>query len=264
MAWGVYARTCDELDLFTAACIGCSAPNTHGLALLEHPSTVANASYASWRCRSVERTFLMEQVLPYYPPGSSIPPAEDPHGNGYWTRTRALFQQMTLSIPNASYYRGSHCPPMPPHSPLLMCTLLTTMCALCVLQASYYLKLDCDTFLNMDSLRLRLLLQVDPGLRQPPDYIGKVMKGLFAFKGRSLTYMQGGAYALSLRAALVVASCTFDSWKWCPTTVFKLRNPAADSRMHQTCNDTNAIAEDLYIGACLQEASFFAALKYTA
>ena len=49
------------------------------------------------------------------------------------------------------------------------------MCALCVLQASYYLKLDCDTFLNMDSLRLRLLLQVEPGLRQPPDYIGKVM-----------------------------------------------------------------------------------------
>ena len=87
---------------------------------------------------------------------------------------------------------------------------------------------------------------------------------MFAFKGRSLTYMQGGAYALSLRAALVVASCTFDSWKWCPTTVFKLRDPAADSRMHQTCNDTNAIAEDLYIGACLQEASFFAALKYTA
>jgi hypothetical protein len=43
VVWGVYARTCSEVDPFTAACIGCSAPHTYGVALLDGPSSAANA-----------------------------------------------------------------------------------------------------------------------------------------------------------------------------------------------------------------------------
>ena len=220
VVWGVYARTCTEVDQFTAACIGCSAPHTYGVALLDGPSSAANAkNYVSWRCQGVDRTFFGDHVLPHHPFGSKIPPSEA----RYWPRTRALFQQMTLNVPNADYY----------------------------------LKLDCDTFLNMNILRTRLLAHVEPGLHMPPDYVGKSMGGTFSFEGRNLMYMQGGAYALSRRAALAVANCTLGSWKWCPPTVFRnRRDPVADAKMHQSCNYPAANAEDVYVGTCLQEAFF--------
>ena len=219
VVWGVYARTCSEVDPFTAACIGCSAPHTYGVALLDGPSSANARNYASWRCQGVDRTFFRDHVLPHHPFGSKIPPSEA----RYWPRTRALFLQMTLNVPNADYY----------------------------------LKLDCDTFLNMDILRTRLLVHLEPGLHKPPDYVGKSMGGTFSFKGRNLMYMQGGAYALSRRAALAVANCTLGSWKWCPPTVFRnRRDPVADAKMHQSCNYPAANAEDVYVGTCLQEAFF--------
>ena len=222
VVWGVYARTCTEVDQFTAACIGCSAPHTYGVALLDGPSSAANArNYASWRCQGVDHTFFGDHVLPHHPFSSKI----SPNGTDFWTRTHVLFQRMTLNVPNADYY----------------------------------LKLDCDTFLNMNILRTRLLAHVEPGLHMPPDYVGKSMGGTFSFKGRNLMYMQGGAYALSRRAALAVANCTLGSWIRCPPMVFRnRRDPVADAKMHQSCNypELQLYAEDVYVGTCLQEASF--------
>ncbi len=69
-------------------------------------------------------------------------------------------------------------------------------------------------------------------------------------------YMQGGAYVLSRRAALVVAGCTLGPWRDCPPTVFSdSSNPAANAAIQAKCNAPQTNAEDLYVGVCVKDAN---------
>ena len=70
-------------------------------------------------------------------------------------------------------------------------------------RAAWYVKLDTDTFFNIQRLRISL---VPPSAIEPPHYVGKPMR-VFSYKRAPLTYMQGGAYVLSHTAAQAVATC---------------------------------------------------------
>ena len=100
-----------------------------------------------------------------------------------------------------------------------------------------------------------------PLVSRLPDYIGKRMN-LFQFQGKPFQYMQGGAYCLSRRAALAVASCEHGEWKHCPTRVFRDVNSKANAAIQRSpCNHSVTNAEDLLTGACLRDANLTTASK---
>ena len=162
IAWGVYARGCDEVDAFARACVGCHDSQTHSVALIDTPRVTDNASYGAWRCASATYTFQSEQVaLPPHSAGwpvlarkagalaAPVVPASDLR---YWPRTQALFRQLTAAVP----------------------------------MATWYIKLDIDVFLNLHRVRSMLLSSLKPHHVQPPDYIGKGMR-VFNYKNEPLT-----------------------------------------------------------------------------
>ena len=100
VAWGVYARSCAEVDAFSTACIGCDAEHTFGLALLDTPNASASSTYDQWRCKGATHTFITQQVMPYRRPGSKVPASD----LRLWPRTQALLRQLTVTIPNAKWY----------------------------------------------------------------------------------------------------------------------------------------------------------------
>ena len=55
IAWGIYARSCVEVDAFVRACLGCDDANyrTLGVALIDAPRTRDAAPYENWRCGRV-------------------------------------------------------------------------------------------------------------------------------------------------------------------------------------------------------------------
>jgi hypothetical protein len=218
IAWGVYGRGCSEIEAFSKACIGCTERNTYGLALLDAPKvdSSATASYSSWRCAGTTHTFLVEQVLVYRKPNSSTPASD----LRYWPRTQALLKQLTTTIPHATFY----------------------------------VKLDTDTFLNVQRLRTALLSGLSFGDASAPDYIGKPLR-IFSFKGLNITHMQGGGYVLSRRAAVAAATCELGSWRECPSSVFRdMNNKNADRMIRQRCDWPATNAEDLMTGVCMHMA----------
>ena len=69
-------------------------------------------------------------------------------------------------------------------------------------------------------------------------------------------YMQGGAMALSRRAAVAAAGCVLGPWRECPNKVFKdVNNPVVNAEIQKNCNAPQTNAEDLYIGVCMKEAN---------
>ena len=190
-------------------------------------------------CDAVTHTISSSRVLP--PEGVRLFPAD----LRYWPRTHALFQLLTAHVPDASWY----------------------------------LKLDTDTFFNLLALRAFLFsaqADISPrsniadgsrrgngdsnrGVRAPlAEYVGKEMH-LFAYKGHRLVYMQGGGYMLSRRAALVVAACSLGSWRRCPNRVFEdLHDRGVNALMRNSCYVPQTIAEDLYVGTCMRDANISA------
>ena len=168
-----------------------------------------------------------------------------------------------------------------------------------LLRRRFYVKLDTDTFFNVQQARELIVYFVASGIRSGthgqvpqacpqrrphlsgrsnllpysqavykltghvsvrqvlgsrlPDYIGHAMN-IFSYKGRKLTYMQGGGYILSRRAASAVASCQLGEWKHCPALVFRdMHDPISNARLRANCTDKSTNAEDLYVGACLRD-----------
>ena len=102
IAWGVYGRACDEIEAFTAACIGCahgSSPLLHGVAIIDYPRNVSQPTYDSWRCKGTTFTFQAKQVLPSRTPGQLVPVTE----RRYWPRTQALVRTMLAVSPSAQW-----------------------------------------------------------------------------------------------------------------------------------------------------------------
>lgn len=238
IAWGVYGRNCAEVERFVHACVGCAAPNTYGVALLD----------SGGLCACVTAAASIASMLPLtHRASASLPLPEDAADRRYWPRTHALFQLLTTRVPSSRWY----------------------------------VKLDTDTFFNVRELRAALfgsgggqpLAPAMVGRRRmnssaalgsggggslpgsaTSDYLGKEMR-LFAYKGQRLTYMQGGAYVLSRRAALAAAACELGAWRRCPNRVFEdLSNPRTNLIMRNSCWVPQTIAEDLYVGVCMHEA----------
>jgi hypothetical protein len=133
--------------------------------------------------------------------------------------------------------------------------LLASSCS----RASFYLKADTDAYVDLPLLSASLL--VAPAASA--DYIGKLMQQ-FSFKGARLTYMQGGAYVLSRRAATAVGSCALGEWFRCPNSVLNDTlcqgpKPAAAcvhrGVTHRCFTWHQTFTEDLFTGICLREAA---------
>ena len=230
ITWGLYARNCEEVDAAAAACIGCGGPSTPGVALIDDVGKGVGAVYDGWRCKRVEYTFQAAQLLPpeqrgKWPPGN--PP--EPSDRRFWPRTKALFRLMIAATPNAALF----------------------------------VKIDADSLLNIERLRYIALCpdvsaSPQPQPHQaatPPDYLGRSLK-LFRFEGRELTYMQGGAYVLSHRAAMSLLTCTLGWFTKCPNQAFAdLHNAYVNKMMRGSCWRRETIAEDLYVGVCMQRAN---------
>ena len=129
--------------------------------------------------------------------------------------------------------------------------------------ASWYIKIDTDTFLNVP--QLLLVLAAADGRA---DYLGKSMFLFDLREGQThfhidppqqFTYMQGGMYALSRRAAVAVASCPQRGGPWltCPNQYFTdVSNSRVGGAMEQSCvrkGATDNSKEDLLVGACVAE-----------
>ena len=230
IAWGVYAADCSAVDAFAGGCVGCADARTHGVALIDrrtvrrdwstspasggrvrrHGTGRSARRYATWRCRGADHTFLASRVLQPRTPGTPVPASE----LRFWPKTQALFQLMLLAVPDADWF----------------------------------LKLDTDAFFNARQMRHQLLNNIPWDQAHPPDYLGKPMR-IFNYKGTNLTYMQGGAYILSARAARAVATCVLGAWRVCPGRVFSdHNNNQADSWIHEHCDAPETNAEDLYVG----------------
>lgn len=239
VAWGLYARSCIDVNIFTSACVGCRDAHTFGVALIDDLQPDG--------CDAVSHAIEAAAVLPA---------AVDPVDMRYWPRTRALFGAMTMRVP----------------------------------KAVMYVKLDADTFFSVRELRSSLLRRWLPPLlhhsavsttsigrfnssrsfrssiaanssssgsagRSPPEYFGKELH-IFSYLGRRLTYMQGGAYMLSRRAALAAAACMLGPWRRCPTQAFEdLNNRKVNAQMRNTCYVPQVIAEDLLLGTCMRDAN---------
>lgn len=122
IAWGIYGRGCEEVEAFTAACIGCAhgaMPLLHGVAIVDQPGNSSHSNYEAWRCKGMSYTFQAQQMLPSRVPGEAVPVTE----RRYWPRTKALFRAMLAVSPNARWlikmdtvrmphWRAS--PPIPP------------------------------------------------------------------------------------------------------------------------------------------------------
>jgi hypothetical protein len=209
IAWGMYSRSCAEVEMFARACVGCGkASIAVGIALVDH---VTDGS----ACKGLAHTIPSWRVLS---PKSEPPvPAE----MRYWPRTHTLFQQLVQRVP----------------------------------QASWYVKLDSDTFFNALELWHILAAKQAQLAAARVGYLGKEMR-LFSYMDRRLVYMQGGAYVLSRYAAHMAAACSLGSWRHCPNRVFKdLNNRHVNELMRRTCYVPSTIAEDLYVGVCMREAN---------
>jgi len=124
--------------------------------------------------------------------------------------------------------------------------LLTRVCP----DAAWYVKADTDSFVHLRRLSASL-----HSLPQSITYVGREMR-LFSFKGRQLSYMQGGVYALSQRAARAVSMCRLGSWITCPTRVIAdVVNEKSNRKMRNRCFVWNILFnDDLYTGICVKEA----------
>jgi hypothetical protein len=177
---------------------------------------MVDAVPASGRCAGVAHTVESAAVLP-----RRVEPL-DPADMRYWPRTHALFQLLVARAP----------------------------------RAAWFVKLDADTFFNADELRAVLGVRAAQLAAAHVDYIGKELR-LFSYKGARLVYMQGGGYVLSARAARAAAACTLGSWRRCPNRVFEdLHNKQVNAQIRRSCFVPQTIAEDLYMGTCMQEANF--------
>lgn len=119
--------------------------------------------------------------------------------------------------------------------------------------AQWYVKVDTDALLNAPSLAHVLRSARDAG----HDYVGKPMR-LFSFRGRRLTYMQGGTYALSRRAALAGCACARrqPDWLACPNRLLvDVNNRKTAALMRTSCRSPSTTnREDLYLGMCMSDA----------
>lgn len=86
----------------------------------------------------------------------------------------------------------------------------------------------------------------------PPPKLTSPYTPHFSFKGRPLTYMQGGAFVLSHSAANSLQQWTPGEWSACPNKVIHdIVDPITDGLMRASCfvQQTSDYAEDLC--ACL-------------
>lgn len=259
VAWGLYASNCSDVDTFTDACIGCSdAGTTFGVAIVDELPPSARAS-----CSAVPNTFATGQLL-RLPPSwatTSAPNATRALSVLNWSKTRALLQLLIAIFPLAecesrqiasrSKSAGAPKHAHSRHAALTVCCPnLRRSCAF-----AGYVKVDTDTFLNVRQLRATLLWHLP--LNAPmPDYVGRALR-LFSFRGSPLTYMQGGAFVLSRRAAAWLPQWEPGEWNDCPNRVLRdVNDPATDRLMRSSCfvRQTSDYAEDLYVGIAMHEA----------
>lgn len=211
VAWGVYARSCDEVDTFVSACIGCDDQHTTGVVLIDAPRASDTAAhYTRWQCGGVRRprrlhTFFASQLLPATPP-SDLPPTH----RRYWPRTRALMRQMAALAPHAAYY----------------------------------IKADSDALLNVLALRAA----IPPGAA---DYIGKPMSvfefqgaPLTYMQGGAFVLSRPAALRLATCKLGSWRHCP-------PSVFTDISSAAGDRRIHERCDSPQTNAEDLLTGVCV-------------
>ena len=134
VAWGVYARTCREVDAVASACIGCDSPNTRSVSIVdeaESSSAAASstATAAASICRGTTYSFRTYDLLPSRAGTAGGNAGAAPIWN--FDKVRALLGKLLLLVPDAAWY----------------------------------VKLDTDAFLNVDRLRAILLFRIN--VRRP-------------------------------------------------------------------------------------------------
>ena len=103
IVFGVYGRSCEEVEAFTSACIGCAAghsPIVHSVAIVDDARNgTAVGRYTGWRCGGITHTFISSQGLPSRAAGEIVPVTE----RRYFPRTQALFRKMLSTSPHARW-----------------------------------------------------------------------------------------------------------------------------------------------------------------
>ena len=168
VAWGTFAASCDEVSVFARACIGCL--DMRGVVLLDS-MVGANA------CRALGITHVLH-TAPLLPPEAHNVSNLDPR------------VEMNRGIDDFNYRYFK--------TPALFAALRRLAG-----DAEWYVKADCDAFVDLVNLGHLL---INYWTHTDATYIGKPIR-LWKYRGQRLTFMQGGAWAVSARGGDVLARC---------------------------------------------------------
>ena len=169
IAWGSMAASCDRnVRAFLAACIGCSA--TQGVLLLDERPTACPTSAAL---------------------------------HVAWAPPRVPAWTASVSALNATHEVGRPIADFRTRFFKLVALFRVLTSHDATARATWYLKADLDTFVNLRALGALL---AHWQANSTAGYVGKPIRS-FLYRGRPLTFMQGGAFALRRAGAAALAGC---------------------------------------------------------
>ena len=116
-------------------------------------------------------------------------------------------------------------------------------------EARWFVNVDTDAVLNLLRLRAVLAQALAASTGGTVDYVGKALH-VFAYRRRQsyfdgsspFTYMQGGGYVLSPRAAASMSRCPRGNWSSCPNRFFKVQGTQLTHTVHYSSHRYRHVA----------------------
>ena len=227
IAWGSMAASCRDTSAFLDACIGCDW--AHGVLLVDSKPTE--------RLPSCGSTMLHVE----------------------WARPLVPAWAMHVSSLNSTHEVGVEIADFNTRYFKLVALFRVLTSHATTARASWYLKVDLDTFVSVRALG-RILAHWTA--TSSAGYIGKPIR-TFHYRGRPLTFMQGGGFALSQAGAAALSRCwrPFGPDTRCPNRALEdVSNARVADAMKQRCFNfqSSPWADDMYVGACMHDAKIVA------